>query len=878
MHEIETTTSTVTAGDGRSARWDKHRKVRKKELTASALRAIRSAGAGIGMDEIAESAGTSKTVYYRHFTDRAGLWSAVVDRTVDFIYDQLPLDAATTLSVPELITELADSYLSLVERDPEIYEFVTGSPSPSTSASTAELTDPVVTLTSRIARQLSDALRERGYGDKSGVWAQSIVGSIWAVSDRWMATGRERPKGEIVGLVRDLFAPALTRGAESSDPLTTPLPTELTMTSTINPTNNASLSPLGRDLRAALDGDYHDFKQQLRDVLEAEFVVRPHDQSMEEAREWVMDSMRALATTGFNNPGMPEEFGGKYPSSHSILGFEVLAMGDLSLTIKSGVQQGLFGGAILNLGDEDQQRRWLPGVMNLDILGCYGMTERGRGSDVQNLETTITYLPESHEFEIHTPDEDATKTYIGNAARDGHMAAVFGQLIVAGESHGVHCIIVPVRDDNGHALPGVTLGDHGLKGGLLGVDNGTIAFDRVRAPRENLLNRYGSVSEEGVYSSPIERRGKRFATMLSTLVRGRISVGGGASAATRRGLTIAVRHAQRRTQFKKPDGTPVTILDYQSHQRKLVPEVARAYAYGFAQNELIRRYQVVQDMPGEPDEKAVRELESRAAGMKAAQTRWANDTLQVCREACGGYGYMSENGLTTLTADADVFATFEGDNTVLQMLVGRSLLADFQSSWGDLDMWESARRSAALVGNRILERTTARSTIDRLILAASRKSGEDIVSARGWHVEMFEYREKRMTESLGLRMREVLKLDKDDQFEAFNACQNHMLAASVAHIDRVVLEAFIEGISNTEEGEARDMLIRLCDLYALSTIKRHRGWFLEHDGFDGTRSRTITATIDRLSKELSEDIGDIVEGLGVPEEWLNSVIAAPKLS
>lgn len=881
MNEIDTP---ERVADGRSARWEKHRHHKKKELTAAALRAIRSSGARIGMGEIAESAGTSKTVYYRHFTDKAGLWSAVVDRTVDFIYNQLPLDKAEPLPLPDFIAELADSYLSLVDRDPEIYEFVTerpvsGTTSTASSTPTApaedgspELTDPVVTLTSRIAVQLGEELEEQGFGEESGVWAQAIVGAIWAVADRWMDTGRQRPKEEIVELVRDLFTPALTRGA---DPTTTtsasPALKEFPMSTTIAPTSTP-LSPLGRDLRAALDGYYHDFKQDLRDRLDPATVVRPHGQTMDQARDWTLNSMRDLAGLGFNAAGMPEEFGGELTASHSILGFEMIAMGDLSLTIKSGVQQGLFGGAILNLGDKDQRARWLPGVMNLDILGCYAMTERGRGSDVQNLETSITYIPEDDEFEIHTPDDDAVKTYIGNAARDGRMAAVFGQLIVGEESHGVHCIIVAVRDDDGNALEGVTLGDNGHKGGLIGVDNGTLAFDHVRVPRENLLNRYGNVDADGVYTSSIEKRGKRFSTMLSTLVRGRISVGGAASSATRRGLTIAMRHAQKRTQFKRPNGEPITILEYQSHQRKLMPELARAYAYGFAQNELIRQFQQVQDSP-DADERATRELEAHAAGMKAAQTRWANDTLQVCREACGGYGYMAENGLTTLKADADVFATFEGDNTVLQMLVGRALLANFQSSWSELDVLETARRSAALVGNRILERTTARSTIDRLISIASRKSGEEIISARGWHVEMFEFREKRMIESLGLRMRAVLKVDKEEQFDAFNLCQNHMIAASIAHIDRITLEAFIDGVGNTEEGPARDLLIKLCDLYALSTIKRHRGWFLEHDGFDSGRSRAITAAIDRLSAELAKDADAIVEGLGVNESWLNSVIA-----
>ncbi|STC69286.1 acyl-CoA dehydrogenase family protein [Corynebacterium pilosum] len=627
------------------------------------------------------------------------------------------------------------------------------------------------------------------------------------------------------------------------------------------------MSMHGPALREALDGPHHELKQRLRQELPPDMVVRPYDQSMDQARQWVLESLKELSGTGFSKIGLPEGIGDGQPMATSIAAFEILAMGDLSLTVKSGVQQGLFGGAILNLGNEEQIQKWMPGIIDTTTTGCYGMTELGRGSDVQSLGTTITYVPDDDEFEINTPTPEDRKAYIGNAAEHGELAAVFGQLIVEGENHGVHCIVVPVRDDAGEALPGVTLGDHGLKGGLLGVDNGTMAFDHVRVPRTNLLNRYGTVDDDGQYHSPIEHRGKRFYTTLSTLVRGRISVGGAAASATRRALTIATRYGLSRTQFATSTGEPVTILEYQAHQKKLMPEIAYAYAMGFAQNRVIEHFQQVRDGA---DEKTTRELEARAAGLKAVQTRWANDTIQVCREACGGAGYMTENGLTTLRGDADVFATFEGDNTVLFQLVGRSLLAEFQSSWKDLDMLEAARRSAALVGNRLLERTTATATIDRLIATAQRKKGDEILLARGWQVEMLEFREKRIVESLGMRMRDVLKLPKEEQFAGFNSCQNHLIAAAKAHMDRVILEAFIGGIGDTAEGPARDLLIKLCDLYALSVLRRHRSWFLEHGQIDGTRSRALTTTVERLCAELATNADDLVDGLGVPEEWLNS--------
>src|SRR6185312_4711720 len=266
----------------------------------------------------------------------------------------------------------------------------------------------------------------------------------------------------------------------------------------------------------------------------------------------------------------------------------------------------------------------------------------------------------------------ARKDYIGNAARDGRMAVVFAQLISGGQRHGVHAWLVPIRDERGNPLPGVTIGDAGPKAGLLGVDNGRLSFEHVEVPRDMLLDRYGQVAEDGTYASPIENDSRRFFTMLGTLVRGRVSVGGAASAATKSALTIAVRYGDIRRQFGTPDADREVLLnDYLAHQRKLLPALATTYALHFAQSELVVALSSVQGGDGPVDERRQRELESRAAGLKAAQTWHATRTIQMCREACGGAGYLAENRLPSLKADTDVFTTFEGDNTVLLQLVAK---------------------------------------------------------------------------------------------------------------------------------------------------------------------------------------------------------------
>ena len=438
------------------------------------------------------------------------------------------------------------------------------------------------------------------------------------------------------------------------------------------------------DLRRLLDGRYADLRRQILDVLGQPEFAPPLAIPTAEYRERVLAWMQTIADEGLTAPGFPAEFGGQDDPGANIAGFETIAFGDLSLLVKFGVQFGLWGGAIQQLGTRVHHERYLRPTASLELTGCFAMTETGHGSNVQQLGTTATYDADAAEFVIDTPTDEARKDYIGNAACHARMAAVFAQLIVAGESHGVHVLAVPIRDENGSVHEGVRIEDCGEKMGLNGVDNGRIWFDRVRVPRDALLNRYGGVNADGVYESAIENPNKRFFTMLGALIQGRVCISGASISAAKTALTIAVRYGLRRTQFGPPDEAEVALLDYRTHQRRLMPLLAKTYALHFAQAELLESFHERQTT-GEAPEREQRRLESLAAAMKATASWHATETIQGARECCGGAGYLSVNRFAALKADTDVFTTFEGDNTVLMMLVARGLLTDYRDQFGELN-------------------------------------------------------------------------------------------------------------------------------------------------------------------------------------------------
>src|SRR5579859_639171 len=637
------------------------------------------------------------------------------------------------------------------------------------------------------------------------------------------------------------------------------------MASASSPAESVNSRALGR----LLDGRYADLRDQIREALSLPEFERPLALPTDEYRELVLEWARKLAQEGMTAPGFPPEFGGRGDPGANVASFETLAFGDLSLLVKFGVQFGLWGGVVLQLGTGPHHERYLKDTATLELAGCFAMTEAGHGSNVQQLETTATYDPESQEFILDTPNDSARKEYIGNAACHARVAAVFAQLIVGGECHGVHVLVVGLRDEEGNLCEGVRIEDCGEKMGLNGVDNGRIWFDHVRVPREALLNRYAEVSPDGVYTSPIENPNRRFFTMVGNLVQGRICIAGASVSAAKSALAIAVRHNLRRRQFGPPGGEEIPVLDYRTQQRRLMPLLAKAFALHFAQAEMTEKFHSVFSAD-DPPERERRELESLAAGLKATASWHATQTIQVCRECCGGEGYMSANRLAALKADTDVFTTFEGDNTVLMMLVAKGVLTDYKDQFSELDPVETVRFVAGQAVETIVERLFARQIVQVIADAVPGVDEVGDLLDRETQLQLFRWREGHITAAVARRFRRGLD-EGHDPFEVFRAVHNHAVSAAHAHIDRIILEAFARAIDSCEDEELARALGMVCDLYALYEIETDRGFFQEHGRLTGTRCKAITREVNRLCNEVRGVAADLVDAFGIPDE----VLAAP---
>lgn len=604
-----------------------------------------------------------------------------------------------------------------------------------------------------------------------------------------------------------------------------------------------------------LDGARREVWQSVRALVQTPpFSIEP-GRTQPEQRRAVRRWLREVASAGFGELGS-----GGGPGTRFISVLEAFGMHDLSLVVKLGVQFGLFGGAISSLGNPTQHERYLPAIARAELLGGFAMTELGHGSNVRDLETVAHYDPEPQVFVLHTPSLSARKEWIGNAAEDGTMMVVFAQLSTGGEQHGIHAFVVPIRDEQGKPLPGVHIEDCGPKMGLAGVDNGRLWFDHVQVPRENLLDRFATVDEAGTYDSPIVGAGRRFFTMLGTLVAGRIGVASAAVTSSKVALTTAVRYGALRRQFGPEGRAESSILDYPVHQQRLLPRVAGTFAYHFAVEDLQRRYGEQGAGESEEADRSARELETRAAGIKAMATWHAIDAIQIARECCGGMGFLSVNRISQIRRDVDVFATFEGDNTVLLQLVARGLLTGFAKQLSDdlmsTVLGEVARRAKAAL-------------VEQNPLARRRTEREHLLDP-GFHADALAFRADNLLVSGARRFHKRTEAGIDP-FEAFNEIQDHLMALARAHVEQTVHTAFVEAVDATEDEPLAAALSSLCRLWGLWRIRDDIAWFLESGYVDGRKARAIRKQLAHQCMVVREHAVALVDGFGIPDAMLGPI-------
>ena len=268
------------------------------------------------------------------------------------------------------------------------------------------------------------------------------------------------------------------------------------------------------------------------------------------------------------------------------------------------------------------------------------------------------------------------------------------------------------------------------------------------------------------------------------------------------------------------------------------------------------------------------DLETLAAALKPLSTWAALDILQEAREACGGNGFLVENRLTSLRADLDIYATFEGDNNVLLQLVAKRLLTDYSRKFAHADAGAMAHFVADQVNEAAINRTGLRRLAQSVADFGSTARSVGYVRDTDSQRQLLTDRVQTMIAEIAGRLRSASKLPKMEAAQLFNSNQNALIEAARAHAELLQWEAFTDGVEAVTDEGTKQVLTWLRDLFGLGLIEKNAAWYLIHGRISAQRAQAITAYIDdRLLPRLREHALPLVAAFEFTPEHIGAPIA-----
>ncbi|CAH1130846.1 unnamed protein product [Ceutorhynchus assimilis] len=541
-----------------------------------------------------------------------------------------------------------------------------------------------------------------------------------------------------------------------------------------------------------------------------------------------------------------------------------------SSTIKFSVTDSLFVNVIRSLGTT-RHDHFINDTEEGNIIGCYCLTEIAHGSNVKGMQTTATYDKEKRAFILNCKDFQAAKCWAGGLGQMATHAIVYAQLVTENINHGLHCFVVPVRDPKTLlAYPGIIVGDMGEKIGLNGIDNGFLLFNNYEIPRENLLNKLGDVTDDGQYITSFKDPNKRHGAALGSLSLGRVAITGICESYGSKAITIAVRYAGVRKQFGPDDDNEVALLEYQTHQYRLLPYLAAVYVvriFSTRLSELQYQFSIASvlgnDTANLPDWGM--ELHAVSSASKPIAGWTMKEAIQESREACGGHGYLKAAGIGDIRNDHDANMTYEGENHILIQ----------QTSNWLLKMWplvvkrqkiSTPMKSADFLTNGmdiLLNSKFPAKNIEEICRP------ESILVIYQWLIcHLMQKSSNKLDQELHKSKTQFWAKNDSQVFNAKNL--------SIAFIQHFMLQTMLEKIAEAQEVELKNVLVKIFALYGLFSLEKYHLSSLYQGGFAvGPLAATlIQEAILKICSELKNDAVALVDVIAPPDFVLNSVLGA----
>ncbi|MEW5897781.1 MAG: acyl-CoA dehydrogenase family protein [Bacillota bacterium] len=417
--------------------------------------------------------------------------------------------------------------------------------------------------------------------------------------------------------------------------------------------------------------------QTVADFVEKE--VMPRDAELEAQKEGLMrELLEKAGELGLLSADIPEEYGGSdLGKIASMLITENVSIGG-AFALGHGDHTGIGSLPIVLFGNEDQKKRYLPGLASGKLIGAYALTEPGAGSDALAARTRAVLSPDGKSYFLN-----GEKIFITNAG----FADIFTTYAKIDGQHFTAFIVE-------RNTPGFSLGAEEKKMGIKGSSTRSLIFEDAPVPVENVLGEIG--------------RGHVIAFNILNI--GRLKLGAGCVGSARRAINLALQYALQRHQFNTP------IARFGLIQHKFAQMAAKAYA---AESAVYRLTGVIEEalqgkQAGREIAAAIEEYAIECSICKVLGSEALDYIVDEMVQIYGGYGYIQEYPAERFYRDARINRIFEGTNEINRLIIPATLVR--KAFKGQLPLIDAAQALA----KEILNLRTALPEDDGKPLAAER--------------------------------------------------------------------------------------------------------------------------------------------------------------